>query len=91
MPLNLNDADKIKELIVQPMVDAVRAEMRTATDAMRDQIQPLVALKQNHEDRLGKLENNQKRAMVGWGVFASGMALAATASWEWVKSKVKIG
>lgn len=79
MPLNLNDADKIKELIVQPMIDALRLE-----------IKPLVDMKQFHEARLVKLENNQNRALIGWGVFASGIAIAVTASWEWVKSMVKV-
>lgn len=93
MPLNLNDADKIKELIVQPMVDAVRAE-----------IAPLVATKQNHEDRiarleaqknerLDKLESNQRKGLWGWGVFASAVALGVGSLWGWVKSvvSVKIG
>lgn len=93
MPLNLNDADKIKELIVEPMVNALRAEMA-----------PLLAVKQNHEDRIAKLESgkneridkleaNQKKGLWGWGVFASAVAIGVGSLWGWVKSvvSVKIG
>jgi hypothetical protein len=61
--INIDDIDKFQQHFVLPLVDAVRAEMK-----------PLVEDVTSMKSRLAELEKNQKRAMVGWGVFSAALA-----------------
>lgn len=75
-PLRLEDAQQIKEVIVDPLIEAVRAE-----------IAPIRDITEKHEIRIGKIETNQTRALVGWGVVMLGVTMFFNAVWTWVKSK----
>lgn len=75
MPLdldNLDDAEKFQKHFVTPLIDAVRAEVK-----------PLVDAKVDHEARLGRIESNQKRALVGY----AGIVASLTIAFNYVKAK----
>jgi len=79
LPGNLADAERFQRLFVQPMVEAVKTEVRTS-------IYPLV---QGHAElgrRVDALEGSQRKALVGYSVFAAGLSVALAAGWDWIKS-----
>jgi hypothetical protein len=41
------------------------------------------------KSRVGALESHEKRALIGWSVYASAAALALSYLWSWVKSKAR--
>lgn len=96
LPNNFEEAERFQRLFVKPMVDAVK-------DSVGQQLQPIVsgqrklfamieeqAAKDTEQDeRLTNLEGSQNRAMVGWGVFATGLSIALSAGWNWIITKFK--
>lgn len=82
--IDLDDAEKIKTLIVEPTVQALRQEIVA-------QLAPLLKTSDSHEGRIGTLEGTQKKAMAAYAVMAVGASAAVTASWNWLKSKVHLG
>ena len=82
--LDLNDAEQIKALIVDPMVTALRQEIES-------QLSPLLKSQQDHETRIAGLESDQKKAMLGFGVLSLAVSAGVTAAWQWIRSKVRVG
>lgn len=75
MPLNLDnidDAEKFQKHFVQPLVDAVRLEVK-----------PLVDAKLDHDARLKTLEGNQRKALYGY----AGLVAVLTVAFNYVKAK----
>jgi hypothetical protein len=61
--IKIDDIESFQKHFVSPMIDA-----------MREEIKPLVRDVSDLKDRVTHLESNQKRAMVGWGVFSAALA-----------------
>lgn len=98
MSIDLKEAERIRDIIVQPMVDALKQQINTLSTSIDQKLQPLIdtnksqdARLTDHDTSIAGLQKNQKRALVGWGVFATAVSMGLTASWEWVKGRVKIG
>lgn len=70
----VEDVQRWQRLVVEPVV----SEMEKRLEAM---LQPLVDL----PARVVKLEGNQKKALLGWGVFATGTAGGMSYAWNWIK------
>lgn len=89
--LDLNDAEQIKRLVVDPTVEAMCAKIQAElAPILRAQQDTSIILK-DHAARIGGLEGNQRRALLGWGVASLGVSAAITASWNWIRSKVHVG
>lgn len=84
MPINLDDAERIKQVLIDPTVAALKRELES-------QLAPLVIAKQDHEDRLANLESTNRKALVGFGLASLGISAIMTGVWEWAKSKVHLG
>lgn len=69
---NLDDAEKFQKHFVTPLVEAVRAEVK-----------PLVEAQAKTEERLNKLEANQKKALIGYG----GVIAVVTLAFNVIKAK----
>lgn len=84
---NLDDIEQLKRLIVDPMIEAVRAEIKPiarTTYANRNRLQALEAdVPANLDTRLGKLESNQKKALLGY----AGIVMLVTMGFNYVKAK----
>jgi hypothetical protein len=79
MPLNLdnlNDAEQFQKHFVNPVVDAVRAEIKSLVDSDKAQ-----------SARLDKLEGTQKKAMIGFAVYATMLSTVVGLGLAWLKSK----
>lgn len=77
MKLDLDDGEQFQRVFVKPMIDAMKAE-----------IKPIISASRNHEKRLERLENNQKKALLGFGAVSSVLALAVGSVVEWSKRKL---
>lgn len=75
-PMRLDEAEQIRNVIVDPLVDALRAE-----------ILPIKTLVDQHEKRLKEIESNQHKALLGFAGVALALTLAFNAMWVWVKRK----
>lgn len=72
MSLNLEEVQRLKTLIIEPMIATIQEELK-----------PLVQAKTEHEQRLAKLEGNQKKALMGY----AGIVAALTLAFNYVKAK----
>ena len=77
MNIDLKDIDEFTSHFVKPMVEAVRLEVQAS-------ITPMVKEVSDLKGRVNTLEKDQKRALVGYGVFSA--ALAAVMAYG--KSKI---
>lgn len=73
MKVDLADVEQLQRLMVTPLVEAVRAEMKSLV-ARVDAIEPDVA----------SLKKNQGKALIGWTVLVA----IVSAGFGWVKDKV---
>lgn len=89
--MNIDDAEQLKRLIVDPMIAAVKTEMQGHVDQMVEAVKGLKTNVDNHDDRLNALEKNQKKGMVGWGVLTLAVGTGVTMAWNYIKAKVHIG
>lgn len=87
LPDNFEEAERFQRLFVAPMVEAVRTEVNSHMTEIKGLIAPAIAL----EGRVRKLEGNQKRALLGWSVYATAIGIACTAAWRWIASKIHFG
>jgi hypothetical protein len=76
----LEDAERYQRLFVKPLVDTLER-----------QISPIVDRLNNLDGRVKTLETSQKKALVGWGVYATGAAAALTWAWGFIKAKLHWG
>jgi hypothetical protein len=74
-PLNLNDAERIKELIVAPVIEGLEARIvgRLANLESSDVAQA---------KRLDQLEGNQQKALWGYAAIVGGGRCCSTPSWR---------
>lgn len=89
LPDNFHDAEVFQRLFVKPMVDAVcdkvENQLKPVVDGMKAQADKDV----EQDNRLAKLEGSQSKALLGWGVFATGLSIALSAGWNYVASWFK--
>lgn len=74
--IDLDDAEKFQRHFVQPLIDAVR-----------DEVKPLVKAQADHEDRLKQLESNQKKALVGFAGIVIVVSVVFNATVEFIRGK----
>ena len=89
--MTIDELEQFKRLVVDPVVDAVKTEMSSHVTQVEATLKNAASILKDHETRLGGLEQSQKRALVGWGVFAVGLSAAGTTFWNYLKSKFSIG
>jgi Ni,Fe-hydrogenase III large subunit len=88
LPGNLEDAERFQRLFVTPMIEAVRTEVKNQLAPVVEGHRKLFAEQERIRDRLNTVERMQKKALVGYGVFASGLAVIVAAVWDWIKSLI---
>lgn len=90
MPDTLAEAERFKRLFVDPAVTAMGREMKAQLDPVVSGQRKLFATQLAHDKRIHTLETGQKKALVGYAVYASGLSLVLAASWDWIKRKFGI-
>lgn len=93
----LERADQFKRLFIDPAVEAMG-------DRIQAQLEPIVAgqkhileklneqkVKDAEQDRrLDNLEKSHTKALIGYGVFATGISVVLAACWDWIKGRLRI-
>lgn len=94
MPDTLAEAERFKRLFIDPAVTAM-------SDKMEAHLAPVVAGQrklfaqmteqktkdETQDNRLQELEKKQSKALIGWGVFATGLSIVLSTSWNWIAKK----
>lgn len=95
--VNLEDAERFQRLFVSPMVVAVKGEVESMCNALKSEFANHVAATKELSTKVdtvqadvNNLKSNQKKALVGWGVFATGIAAGISFGWNYIKSIVTI-
>lgn len=91
MPDSFEEAERFQRLFVEPMVQAVRTEMQQHVQQVTDFVTKTNATVSGFDGRIRKLEGDQRKALVGWGVYATIVGVALTTAWKWVASKIHFG
>jgi ribosome-interacting GTPase 1 len=86
MPLNLEDAENIKKVIVDPVVEALRAEMAP----LRKEIEEHEWKIKGQYARIVKLEGNQKKALLGYAGIVALVSMGFNAALAWGRRKLGI-
>lgn len=96
VPDTFEEAERFKRLFVDPAVNAMGQEIKSHLAPIIQGQRKLFAQmeEQNSRDikqdnRLAALEGSNKKAMVGWGVFATGLSIALSAGWNWITKMFK--
>lgn len=91
LPDSFEEAERFQRLFVKPMVDAVRVEVKSQLEPVVSFITTQQAKDQKQDERLTNLEGSQRKALVGWGVFATFLSIMLTAGWNKIKSLLGVG
>jgi hypothetical protein len=94
-PLNLGDAENLRQLVVDPLVAALRAEMREALRPLIDDISALrhqesvqVARLDRIDQRLTAIEKFKARIAAVSGAIALVAGFAWSAAADYLKSRI---
>jgi hypothetical protein len=83
-------AEKFQQHFVTPMVAAVEIKLTTLLQPVIDTQKALGEKVVGHDKAIANLQGSQKKALVGWGVFATGGAAAMSYAWVWIKKHFHI-
>ncbi len=86
---NLETMQRYQESFVKPVVDALRLEIEGQLKPLLESQKSITGLLESHNTRIQRLEKDQKRALLGWSIYATGIGLACTLAWKWIVSKVR--
>lgn len=91
----IENAELFTKHFVDPAVERMGNEIRSQLAPLVNEVENLKKQVGDHDlqtknqgERIGKLEGGQKKALVGWGVFATIGSIVVGAAWGWVKVHV---
>jgi hypothetical protein len=93
LPLDLTEAGQLKTLIVDPVVDALRFEMRAAAQPLVEELSHLRQGQGDHQQRLDQLDQRVgavERFKMRIAAVCSGIAIVTGMGWrmalDWIRS-----
>lgn len=89
VPDNFAEAERYQRLFVAPMIDAMRVEMRNSLSPVVEQQKEIKQVQAEQDLRMKKIEGSQTKALIGYGVFATGLSIALAATWDWIKGVIR--
>jgi hypothetical protein len=88
---SLEDAQRIQEVIVKPLITAVEEHIKVVTEKVVARLDKhSVDIKARDAD-LAALKGNQRKALIGWGVLCLGVSAGLTAAWNFVRGLIHLG
>lgn len=87
----LDDAEQFKRLFIDPAVQAIGERMEAHLKPITDKQELQQKQIDGHATDIAKLKSENKKAMWGWGVYATGLALTLSSVWGWIRTHFKIG
>jgi hypothetical protein len=97
-PLHLTDAEHLKRVLLDPLVEVLRAEMRQAVRPLVNEISEMRQRERLRDQRFDRLEQrlgSLERFKVKVAAVCSGVAVAAGILWsmllDWIRSHLPKG
>lgn len=87
----LEKAEQYQRLFVKPMIDALETKLETMLQPVLDDHKKLRGEVDGLSTRTSALEGSQKKALAGWGVFATALAGVMSYAWTWIKGHLRLG
>lgn len=87
-PDTFEEAERFQRLFVTPVVTQMKTEITALIQPVVDSHKSMQGKLIEQDKRITDLENGQRKALVGYGVFAAGLSVVVGASWDWLKGKV---
>jgi hypothetical protein len=91
LPQNLADAELYQRLFVKPMIDALDSRMKGFMEDVKGHVEPVIAGQALQDRRLERLERDQKKALLGWSVYATAAAGLLAYGYSWIKNHIHLG
>lgn len=88
LPHNLADVERFQRLFVKPMVETVKQEMRTTCEQLKAEFAADRSEQEKLRTDVDGLKSNQRKALIGWGVIATGVSVFIGFCGDWVKRKI---
>ena len=91
MPLDEKDLEyavRFQQLFVEPLVDAVRAELKPLAERAKQHEEADQQRFADVNNRLNAIEGNQKKALFAYAAIVAAVTAAVSAGWAWLKSKL---
>lgn len=85
----LDVAERYQRVFVKPLVDAVTQQLDQHLAEMAKDLVGVKTKVEGHGVILTKLQADQKKALVGYGVFSSAVAAGLAAGYGWIKGHWK--
>ena len=86
----LDVAERYQRMFVKPLVDAVTSQLDDHLKTFSARLDTVEGTVKSQGAAVSALQGNQKKALVGYGVFTSALAAVLAGSWSWIKSHFKI-
>jgi predicted GTPase len=97
-PLHLTDAEQLKRLLLDPLIEVLRAEMRQAVRPLVNDLAELRHREKVREQQINQIEqrlSTLERFKLKIAAVCSGVAVAAGVVWrmvlDWIKSHLPRG
>lgn len=94
-PLNLLDADRLKQVVIEPLIAALRAEMRAALRPLMDELADLREREHKREQRIDRLEQrlgHVERFKFRLMTMCSSIAIVVGIAWhffiDWARNRI---
>lgn len=78
--------EQFTRIFVAPMIEAMSKRLDDHMAQIKTAIEPVGRF----DGRITKLESNQKKALAGWGVFATALSGITVAGWAWFKGHIMV-
>lgn len=88
MSTDPNDLIALRELLVKPAIEMLRVELKTHTDTIEKIVEGMNTRVGGVEQRTSSLESGQRKAMIGFGVYATALATGVGVFTNWIRSKL---
>lgn len=86
----LGNAKLFQEMFVLPVVSAMETKLENMLNPVVDAQKAVTNKVIGFDGRISKLEANQTKAFIGWGVFASAGLGLVSIGWQRIKSWLRV-
>jgi hypothetical protein len=90
LPDSFESAERFQRLFVVPMVESVKNEVKTFCDSLKAEFASERDEQKQLREDVNSLKGNQKKALLGYGVWATALSAFIGFAGNWLKNKIGI-
>lgn len=91
LPTNMEDAERFQRLFVNPVVQAMETRITILIQPVLDGHKEIRQHLNAQDATIASLVRDQKKALLGWSVYATGAAAALAWGWNYIKGHIRLG